>query len=87
MSLDRFSRSESSANENEVISYAKILSVFDKNKYNTRVVNSQTFRATMLRCREKVLVTTAGFATFLLKLNSEMSLENKAIRRRKAFKA
>ena len=34
---------------------------------------------------KKVLVTTEAFAAFLLKLNSEMSLENKAIRRRKIF--
>ena len=45
----------------------------------------QTFRATMLRCRKKVLVITAGFAAFLLKFNSEMLLANKAIRHRKIF--
>ena len=45
MSLDRFSGSESSANENEVISYRKIKSASDKNKYNTPVVNSANFQS------------------------------------------
>ena len=39
----------------------------------------------MLRCQKKVLVTTAGFAAFLFKLNSEMLLANKAIRCQKIF--
>ena len=45
MPLDRFSGSESSANENEVISYRKIKFAFDKNKHNTRVVNSANFQS------------------------------------------
>lgn len=40
-----FSGSESSANENEVIPYRKIKSTSDKNKCDTRVVNSANFQS------------------------------------------
>jgi len=85
--LIAFSGRELPANENEVIPDWRIKSTFNKQKYIIHVLSTQqAFKATMLRCRKKVLVTTAGFATFLLQLNSEMLLANKAIRCQKIFR-